>query len=676
MVCVNKKWYNNKMNEKNFEIKTIEDKQLDYSQMECVNSKEKHILAVAGAGCGKTTTLLARVKYLLDIQKVNKENLLILSFTNSSVKELKTRIKSVTNEDIDVFTFHKLGKDIITSSSKENISLYKDSLYKFVDEYINNQIKEKEYYEFYDFLINEYKNYVSFDNFGTREEELKYLKRKNIISLDSKYKFTFEDNIIANYLYLHNIPYEYLTSSPFDKNEYASLFSGFYLLNEDKYIFNVLVNENNECTKFGYRRNKDIAKIQFNGYIKYLKEKFKDKIIFTYSYDISKGQFTNNLKQQLLLSNINIQDIKKDIKEIVNRLYSFDIVFVKKLIANFIILMKTTAKTSHDIVSIDNFKNEAERIRSKSFFKIVIPIFNAYEDMLLKTNQIDFNDMILKAKKYVLERKFKGRYTHILIDEFQDISNSRMELVNAISSVNDSSLFCVGDDYQSIFRFTGSDISIFYDYEKDYMAKKYLIEKNFRFDKRIANISNEFILKNPYQIKKELKSEKIEINSFKFLYALRKEELVKVLIKELLSLPKNSEILLLGRYKSDISKYREDDAFKFLMKDKRVAKLVLKERQDLDIEFLTVHKAKGLERDYVFILNTFDDLLGFPCNITDDSLIKMLLKSKEDYPYSEERRLFYVALTRAKKRVYLMVSRNSISPFVEEINKKKSFNQI
>lgn len=649
-------------------ITEIENKILDENQAKCVNSNEKNILAVAGAGCGKTTTLLARIKYLTEIKKANPEEMLILSFTNSTTTELKEKIKDTTNKNIDVFTFHKLGKKIINSVDGYEVTLYENKISGFVSNYIDKKLKEGNYFEFYDFLINHYHEYLSFKNFKHKEDEYKYIKDKGIVSLDNEYKMTFEENSIANLLYLNNIDYEYFMTNP-KGNEFKKLCSGFYLPEYQKYLFNINIDKNGFKPLWGYPKNERIAHKNYDAYIFFLNNynEFKNKSIFTYSYEFENGQFIDNFYAKLENENIIRRFSYENTNKNISKLFAYNIGFIKKLVANFITLMKTTSRNGNDILNLKKWESEEEKNRAYAFYKIVLPIYDAYEKFLSKNNMIDFNDMILKATSYVKKDLFVSKYKYILIDEFQDISSSRMELVDAIYQKNNCELFAVGDDYQSIFRFTGSDINIFYDFKKEYKAKEYIIENNYRFDKNIAKVSNQFILKNPYQIKKELKSNKVGINSIRFIESPNKNGLYKAFLKAIYSLPKNSEVMLIGRYNKDIITYAKTNEVDLTIDENGKINIEIPKRKDLKITFLTVHKAKGLECDYVFILNTFNHLMGFPCNISDDKLIKMLLKNKEDFPYSEERRLFYVAMTRAKEKLFIMVNRNSMSPFIKEI---------
>ena len=528
------------------------------------------------------------------------------------------------------------------------------------------------------FLLNYYGYSKSYDEFESIKEISEFIIKNNITALDGVYKRTYEDMRIGNFLYLNNIKYEYRTHYPFRKKEFSSIMSYFYLKDYDKYIVNLCIDKDGSPLKFIKKNLRgERLKLYYNSYIKFWeRDKFKDKVIFTYYYENEDGKFLDILKEKLIENKINIDEengIRKksskdntiERKKLLKKCY-LQYTFVVKLVANFITLMKTTATSPSDLYKIDSYSSIEERERALSFYKVVIPVYEYYQNILKEEGKIDFNDMILTGKEYVKRGLFKKNYKYILIDEFQDISNSRMELVEAIANVNDSHIFAVGDDYQSIFRFTGSDINIFYKFEKKYSAKKYLIEKNYRFDSYIADVTNKFILKNPYQVEKHLVSDRVGMNSIKFVYC--RNDFADNLLARLMELEKNASVFLLGRYNNDIKDYIVSGKMNIVIDKDGKTHVNIFEREDLDIKFMSVHKSKGLEADYVFLLNTFDKLLGFPCNISDDCLIRLLLKGEEDFPYSEERRLFYVALTRAKKEVFLMVDMLRISPFLRELD--------
>ena len=287
---------------------------------------------------------------------------------------------------------------------------------------------------------------------------------------------------------------------------------------------------------------------------------------------------------------------------------------------------------------------------SKSFIRwnyiFIMEILLIYERELRSTNSFDFNDMISIANNLVLENKLILPYKYIIIDEFQDTSIIRLNLIRNIMKFNNAKIMCVGDDYQSIYRFAGSDIGLFLNFKKYFNDSKIMYLKNtYRNSKELLFISNNFICKNKFQFKKELFSNKINKNPIKIYFCSDKIKGLKYLI----SLVGNNYIII-GRNNSDIKKY--------------VDKYV-----DINnINYMTAHKSKGLESDNIILINLCDDVMGFPSKIKNNKIISNLF-DKELYKFDEERRLFYVAITRTKNSVYMLVDKNNISIFVREIIK-------
>jgi DNA helicase-4 len=150
--------------------------------------------------------------------------------------------------------------------------------------------------------------------------------------------------------------------------------------------------------------------------------------------------------------------------------------------------------------------------------------------------------------------------------------------------------------------------------------------------------------------------------------ARSEQDLVRLMTGLLPDLPLNSSVLFIGRYNFDIGmiKNSSDFSFKFDNNAQRI-NIIFKRREDLKITFLTVHRSKGLQADYVFILNNQRTSLGFPSKIQDAPIMNMLLDNSDEYPHSEERRLFYVAMTRAKKKIFLLTVKDGESEFVKEL---------
>lgn len=315
--------------------------------------------------------------------------------------------------------------------------------------------------------------------------------------------------------------------------------------------------------------------------------------------------------------------------------------------------------------------------------------------MLERKKQIDFSDMINKATHYTKSGAYKFQYKYIIIDEFQDISIGRYKLLNAFKSQNKAlKLFAVGDDWQSIYRFTGSDISIFNNFQEYFgYTQTTKIETTYRFGLPMIEISGQFVMKNPSQIEKQLNT-KLDIQSDMEIFYTNSfdnddtnaflKAMDKVISESLESSNNNSDIdieiaikkivqrkfLILGRYNFDIDRIRVDNDKLRREGDKILYKL--NDENYITLDYLTVHRSKGLEADYVFVLNCNSGTVGFPSEMYDDPVLLMLLGEFETYPNSEERRLFYVALTRAKRKTSLISNKKFTSKFILELEENKS----
>ena len=310
----------------------------------------------------------------------------------------------------------------------------------------------------------------------------------------------------------------------------------------------------------------------------------------------------------------------------------------KKSIVTFINLLKNKNLNMKYVFELYN----------KSFFKwnylFILEILAIYENELKSTNSFDFNDMISIANELVLKYKVKLNYKYIIIDEFQDTSLIRLNLIKNIMKYNNANIMCVGDDYQSIYRFTGSDIELFLNFKKYFDNSKIMYLKNtYRNSKELLYISNKFICKNKFQFKKDLYSNKSNNKPIKIYFSNNKINGLKYLLNLV-----DSNYMIIGRNNLDIKKYvdKYDDIN--------------------NINYMTAHKSKGLESNDVILINLTDEILGFPNKIKNNKLISKLF-NKELYKYDEERRLFYVALTRTKNNVYMLVDKNNISVFIKEL---------
>ncbi|WP_341222135.1 UvrD-helicase domain-containing protein [Polaribacter atrinae] len=485
-----------------------------------------------------------------------------------------------------------------------------------------------------------------------------------------------EELTIANFLFLNGIQYEYEKAYPHGVVVYTP---DFYLTNYDIYLEHFGVDEN--------KRVKHLTPFNECKYIEEMELKrethkiYNTKLIETYSYYNRNNELLEKLTEILENEQVELKPI--NVQEVYTKVTNNDTTYGKELtnlIGSFINLCKSRKLDYNTIQNLFSDKSKSNNRfmyqRQQNFIAFALPILKKYDDMLESNNQIDFNDMINHATNLIKVNKPKYSYTHIIIDEYQDISYARFNLIKEIRDLSQARLICVGDDWQSIYRFAGSDISLFSNFE-NYVGKheKLFIEQTYRNSQPLIDITSKYILKNASQIEKNPKSKKGPIeNPISFVsYTQNNAEAIFInQIKMIKSKYGNKTILVLGRHSFDINEFIKLTPHSSIKYYERTDKLEVKGFEDIDIKYLTIHKSKGLEADNVIVINLKNHLLGFPNKIADDPMLSLLLSFNEKYRFAEERRLFYVALTRTKNQVILLVP-NEVSLFATEVIKDNDF---
>ena len=307
----------------------------------------------------------------------------------------------------------------------------------------------------------------------------------------------------------------------------------------------------------------------------------------------------------------------------------------KKLIITLIRLYKTNDKT----------KDDMKKLFLENLFlsKYTYIIKCVYDSDLKSSQKLDFDDLIIKATQVLNEDL---GYKYIIIDEFQDTSLIRFNLIKKIKDITNATLFCVGDDYQSIYHFSGCDINLFLNF-KNLIPNSVILKLKYTYrnSQELIDVSSKFVMKNKNQIKKELFSYKHLDKPIEFIYYINPKKAFSKLYKKVKNI--NNDILVLGRNNFDIKKFSNKEIK----------------------EFMSVHSSKGLEAENVILINLNDGLYGFPNKIINSKLIEELHPSDKSFLFAEERRLFYVALTRTKNKVYILVPFFSKSIFIKELKK-------
>ncbi len=658
-------------------IGNVEGKTLDEQQMACIVKPAKNHLVVAGAGTGKTTTIVGKIKYLLKSGKCKPEDILVLSFTHASAEEMSGRINQETGESIEASTFHKLGLNIITKAKGITPKISKIVLQKFVREQLQKNMDDQKYlWLLCKYFLYNHKYYKSEFDFQNQSEYDEYLKLNQPVTLKGEVVKSYGEMDIANFLYENGIRYEYEKEYEIDTRtaEKAMYYPDFYLPDYRIYIEYFGINEAGEVPSYYSAKDGKNASQLYRESMEWKRKTHKKhgtKLIECFSYERTKGELLSNLEKNLKEAGVEFKPISSN--DLWNKIAETNdkdvLVGVSDLMSTIISLVK-----SNDIsfTEVRKMIQDNKRVFYLSgTISIVEPIYNAYQDALKKNDEIDFNDMINFASELVRQGKYVNPYKFVIVDEYQDISKSRYNLLKTLRGSADYELFCVGDDWQSIYRFTGSDMDYILNFEK-YWGPTELskIETTYRFTDSLIGISSDFVMQNPAQIRKNIRGVPSTLGfALGEIKGYTEDTAIQFMLSRIEELPQESSVFFIGRYTFDsrmLSECKDLDCCYDNATGE--AKVVYPKRKDLKMQFITAHKSKGLQADYVFIINNKNRGMGFPSKIQDDPMVDLLLEGKEDFPFAEERRLYYVALTRAKKKSYMVVINGNESTFISEMN--------
>ena len=644
---------------------TIEAMPLTEEQRHAVVLDDHRNLVVAAAGSGKTSVIVAKAGWLIKRGYRRPSELLLLAFARDARQEMRQRIRNrlgpAAARGVTVRTFHSLGLSIIGQAegrrpalapSAESAQALFELLKGIVADLLADGGLSGTLLEWFRDQFAPYKSEHEFRNWG---EYWNYIRRHDIRSLKGEKVKSYEECEIANYLYLNGIAYEYEaayehdTATP-DKRQYQP---DFHLPDHGIYIEHFGLDAEGKTAPFvdndKYRREME--------WKRRVHEEHGTALIETFSHEHSDGNLLRNLAKKLGAHDVVLAPIPRDdlfgVLEQQGRIDPFT-----RLLVTFLQHFKGSRRSFAEIAR--RASSLAGRKRAEAFLAVFRPVFERYQESLARAGTIDFHDMINRATDLVESGRYRSPFGYIMVDEFQDISPARARLLKALlDSAPNAQLFAVGDDWQAIYRFGGSDIAVMREFETwfgDYMRID--LETMFRTDDRIAKVATDFVLCNPAQIRKTVrpmrKSDRPAVH-----LGLPERKGISLLMEALDKIAEDagrhdgtSSVLLLGRYRH--------------LRPRNMGRLAQR-YPGLRFTYRTVHRSKGLEADYAVVLGLCSGKHGFPSEITDDPLLDLVLAAPEAHPNAEERRLLYVAITRARRQVYLLAEGGPPSSFAREL---------
>ena len=655
-------------------FETIEKNPLTQEQRQAVICDEDATLVLAGAGSGKTSVITAKAAYLINRGIRKPDEILLMAFGKDAAGEMSERIRQCCDVGIPAMTFHKLAYDIIAEVEGEMRPLaahatdekaFKVLLNKILLELAGNdrRIGILLLRWFTEFLVPAKSQW----DFESLHEYFSYVESHELRTLQGELVRSFEELEIANWLCMNGIAYQYepVYEHQLPATGRKNYTPDFRLTESGIYI-----------EHFGVRRKKGedgneflttapyVDRAEYLADMEWKREvhtQHGTTLIETYSYEKSEDRLLSALEEKLApyveLKPMPPQEILSRLKKM-GQLDDFS-----GTLGTFLKHFKGSGSTIEKCRS--KVTGEGNRNRGLAFMEIFEPVYGEYQRRL--GGHIDFDDMISGATDHIRKNRYQSSYRHLLVDEFQDISKGRADLLMALRKQHrDARIFAVGDDWQSIYRFSGSDVHLMRNFGSAFggtfggregIHRTVDLGRTFRSVDRIAYPARRFILKNPSQIKKKVIPAGTTSESAIRVLWYRRDRGDEILQQALAGLVnrakgKRETVLLVGRY----NRQRPTDWSRLGNR-----------HPELSLSFKSIHASKGLEADHVIILGADSGRLGLPSEIVDDPLLDLVLPRREPFGHAEERRVFYVALTRARKSVTIIAREDQPSDFVNEL---------
>ncbi|BDX02838.1 hypothetical protein MACH16_15860 [Marinomonas pontica] len=620
-------------------------------------------MVLAAAGTGKTSVMVAKALDLIDRGLAKPEDILILAYNKAAANELNERLHRSSNKTgitLDrtphISTFHSLGRQVLSDARlSTHMSIFVEDplkLKQWITEWLLNYLYED---------ISRLVDFISLtpepvDPFTikTQAEYEAYVRDNELRTLNDELVKGYQELVIANFMYLNGIPYTY-EARYVSKRRIEVGFDykpDFHLDGTDIYI------EHFGIDRSGGTRP-DIDAIQYNKEMKSKRElhiECETTLVETFHYEWVEETLTHGLEEKLKYLGVKFDPINSE--QLLEQLQNTG------KIGNWCdLLLKALASIRVDRLDYDSMLTRFQQARISQPQKHAVllnALHEAYIQELKDQNAIDFDDMIIQSIDAIEQGLFTPKWKYLLVDEFQDISTARLDLVKSIVKRGPKpSLTVVGDDWQSIYRFSGGKLELitkFNELVAPYTETK--LQKTFRYNNSIADTAGQFIMENPEQYKKNIETHTKVDSSQVYLLDDKigvKDGLYQTVVEVVSKIKtedNNASIAVIGRYN-------------YLLNESKAA---LARSQLLEnVSLWSFHKSKGLEADYCILIGFSQGKLGFPNENIDQAVIEALLPALDAYPHSEERRLLYVGLTRAKKKSYIIGDPTSPSAFITEL---------
>ena len=604
-----------------------------------------------GAGTGKTSVIVGKVAHLVRNLGISSNEVLVLAFNRKAADEIRRRLKGGLSA-AHVHTFHSFGRRVIAESESaptiSKLAEDEQALRRAVDDIISELLSDPEQSRaVIDFIVYHHAPYKSAFEFDTLDGYEEYVREVELRTLSGDLVKSFEELTIANFLPEHGVEFRYEDryETATATRQHRQYQPDFFLPCHDIYIEHFALNEQGRPPPGwkGYAEGVEWKRS--------IHRQRGSTLVETYSWQHRRGVLLETLQTRLEEAGVRFEQVPR--QALVRQLAQEQTSWLAGLLATFLNHVKSAGLSPETLRA--RVRERGDHRRSASFLAVFEQVLVRYQKLLANQGELDFHDLINVAAERIREGRWKSKYRYVLVDEFQDISAGRMALIEALSG-HDVAYFLVGDDWQSIYRFAGSDVGLLRNCGDGlgYVEERTL-SRTFRFADGILSPSTEFVKRNPEQTQRPLLSaSRADDEGVTIVADASPAGGVALALQDIDERAKGQprSVLVLGRYRQGREMVQS-----------------IRRSSSLCVEFSTVHGAKGREADYVIVLDLNDGRWGFPSKVEDDPLLDLVLPpvSGGACPFAEERRLFYVAMTRARNGSYLVTDPVRPSQFVTEL---------